>query len=139
VPLWKQTSAMLTQWLRRLGPDPDGPLFPNARGHPLSRSGIEDRLAVAARIATASCPSLLGKATSPHTIRHTTAMHLLQSGVDLTVIALWLGHESPETTHQYVEADLRMKEEVLAKATGVPTGAARYQPKGKLLEFLDSL
>jgi integrase/recombinase XerD len=139
VPLWKQTSALLTQWQKRLGPDPGGPLFPNARGHPLSRSGIEERLAVAVRLATASCPSLRGKATSPHTIRHTTAMHLLQSGVDLTVIALWLGHESPETTHQYVEADLRMKEEVLTKATGVPAGTARYQPKGKLLEFLDSL
>src|SRR5262249_60343053 len=101
--------------------------------------GLRGRLAVAVRLATAACPSLRGKASSPHTIRHTTAMHLLQSGVDLTVIALWLGHESPETTHQYVEADLRMKEEVLAKATGVPTGAARYQPTGKLLEFLDSL
>jgi site-specific recombinase XerD len=139
VPLWKQTSALLTQWLKRLGPDPGGPLFPNARSHPLSRSGIEERLAVAARLAMASCPSLRGKAVSPHTMRHTTAMHLLQSGVDLTVIALWLGHESPETTHQYVEADLRMKEEVLTKATGVPTGKARYQPKGKLLEFLDNL
>jgi len=122
-----------------MGPEPGGPLFPNARSLPLSRSGIEDRLAAAVRIATASCPSLRGKTISPHTVRHTTAMHLLQSGVDLTVIALWLGHESPETTHQYVEADLRMKEEVLGKATGVSTGTARYQPKGKLLEFLDSL
>jgi site-specific recombinase XerD len=139
VPLWKQTSALLTQWLKRLSPEQDGPLFPNARGQPLSRSGIEDRLAVAVRIAAGSCPGLQGKSTSPHTIRHTTAMHLLQSGVDLTVIALWLGHESPETTHQYVEADLRLKEEVLKKATGVPTGTARYQPKGKLLEFLDNL
>jgi integrase/recombinase XerD len=139
VPLWKQTSVLLTQWLKRLDPDPGDPLFPNACGHPLSRSGIAERLAVAARIATASCPSLRRKATSPHTIRHTTAMHLLQSGVDVTVIALWLGHESLETTHQYVEADLRMKEEVLTKATGVPMGRSRYQLKGKLLEFLDSL
>jgi site-specific recombinase XerD len=139
VPLWKQTSETLTQWLKRLNPEPDGPLFPNARGHPLSRSGIEERLAVAVRKATASCPSVRGKSISPHTIRHTTAMHLLQSGVDLTVIALWLGHESPETTHQYVEADLRMKEEALTKAKGVPTEKTRYQPKGKLLEFLDSL
>ena len=66
-------------------------------------------------------------------------MHLLQSGVDLTVIALWLGHESPETTHQYVEADLKMKEEVLTKAKGLPSQPARFQPKGKLLEFLDNL
>ena len=66
-------------------------------------------------------------------------MHLLQSGVDLTVIALWLGHESPETTHQYVEADLKMKEEVLTKVKGLPVQPARFQAKGKLLEFLDSL
>jgi integrase/recombinase XerD len=139
VPLWKQTSATLTQWLKRLGPEPASPLFPNARGQPLSRSGIEDRLTVAVRIASVSCPSLRGKTISPHTIRHTTAMHLLQSGVDITVIALWLGHESPETTHQYVEADVKMKEEVLRNATGVPTGSTRYRPKGKLLEFLDNL
>src|SRR5262249_12991153 len=101
--------------------------------------GLRGRLAVAVRLATAACPSLRGKATSPHTIRHTTAMHLLQSGVDLTVIALWLGHESPETAHQYVEADLRLKEEVLTKASAVPTGTARYQPKDRLLEFLAGL
>jgi len=72
-------------------------------------------------------------------LRHTTAMHLLQSGVDLTVIALWLGHESPETTHQYVEADLQMKEEVLTKVKDMTAGQGRYQPKEKLLEFLDGL
>ncbi len=86
-----------------------------------------------------SCPSLRNKSVSPHTIRHTTAMHLLQSGVDVTVIALWLGHESPETTHQYVEADLKMKEEVLTQVKGLPAQPARFQAKGKLLEFLDGL
>jgi site-specific recombinase XerD len=113
VPLWKQTAAALAAWSRRLDDRPDGPLFPNARGGPLSRSGFEDRLALAVETAAESCPGLRSKSVSPHTIRHTTAMHLLQSGVDLTVIALWLGHESPESTHQYVEADLKMKEEVL--------------------------
>jgi site-specific recombinase XerD len=139
VPLWKQTAATLTQWSRRLTPGPDVPLFPNARGQPLSRSGVEDRLAVAVGKAAQSCPSLRGKPVSPHTIRHTTAMHLLQGGVDLTVIALWLGHESPETTHQYVEADLKMKEEVLTKTKEISPAPARFQPKGKLLEFLDNL
>jgi site-specific recombinase XerD len=139
VPLWKQTAGALSEWLKRLPPASDGPLFPNARGRALSRSGVEDRLAVAVGKASETCPSLRGKVVSPHTIRHTTAMHLLQSGVDLTVIALWLGHESPETTHQYVEADLKMKEEVLAKVAGVPVEASRYRPKGKLLEFLDNL
>lgn len=139
VPLWKKTAATLADWSRRLEDRTDGPLFPNARGGPLSRSGFEDRLALAVGKAAVSCPSLRDKSVSPHTIRHTTAMHLLQSGVDLTVIALWLGHESPETTHQYVEADLKMKEEVLTKAKGLSPGATRYKPKGKLLEFLDNL
>jgi site-specific recombinase XerD len=139
VPLWKQTAAAVNRWLKQLGPPPSDPLFPNTRGQSLSRSGVEDRLAVAVAKAAESCPSLRNKAVSPHTIRHTTAMHLLQSGVDVTVIALWLGHESPETTHQYVEADLKMKEEVLTKVKGLPSQAARFQAKGKLLEFLDSL
>jgi site-specific recombinase XerD len=139
VPLWKETSATLVRWLKQLEPDTAGPLFPNARGRPLSRSGVEDRLHLAVQKASMSCPNLRGKPVSPHTLRHTTAMHLLQAGVDVTVIALWLGHESPETTHQYVEADLRMKEEVLTKSKGVPIPISRYQPKGKLLDFLDGL
>jgi integrase/recombinase XerD len=139
VPLWKQTATALTQWMKRLPASENGPLFPNAQGRPLSRSGVEQRLAVAVKKASESCPSLRGKAVSPHTIRHTTAMHLLQSGVDLTVIALWLGHEKLETTHAYVEADMKMKEEVLTKAEGMPVGASRYKPKPKLLEFLDKL
>ena len=94
---------------------------------------------VAVKKASESCPSLRRKNVSPHTIRHTTAMHLLQAGVDLTVIALWLGHESPQTTHQYVEADLKMKEEALTKAEGVPLEQSRYKPQPALLEFLDNL
>ena len=139
VPLWKQTAAALSQWQKRLGPPPSDSLFPNVRGQSLSRSGVEDRLALAVGRAAESCPSLRDKSVSPHTIRHTTAMHLLQSGVDITVIALWLGHESPETTHQYVEADLKLKEEVLTKVKGLPVKPSRFQPKGKLLDFLDSL
>jgi site-specific recombinase XerD len=139
VPLWKQTAATLTRWSKGLAAGSEGPLFPNARGQPLSRSGVEDRLAIAVNKAARLCPSLRDKQVSPHTIRHTTAMHLLQAGVDLTVIALWLGHESPETTHQYVEADLKMKEEVLTKTKEISPTPARFQPKGKLLEFLDNL
>jgi integrase/recombinase XerD len=139
VPLWKQTAAALTRWLKRLDAPEDSPLFPNARGASLSRSGVEDRLALAVGKASEVCPSLRDKAVSPHTIRHTTAMHLLQSGVDVTVIALWLGHESPETTHQYIEADLQMKEEVLMKTKGLSGGTSSFKPKPKLLEFLDNL
>jgi integrase/recombinase XerD len=139
VPLWKKTGSTLAAWSKRLDDRTDGPLFPNARGGMLSRSGFEDRLALAVKKAAETCPGLRSKSVSPHTIRHTTAMHLLQSGVDLTVIALWLGHESPETTHQYVEADLKMKEEVLTKAKGLSPEPTIYRPKGKLLEFLDNL
>jgi integrase/recombinase XerD len=139
VPLWKQTATELTRWSKQLDPDPNGPLFPNSRGQALHRSGVERRLALAVRHATVSCPSLREKCVSPHTIRHTTAMHLLQSGVDLTVIALWLGHESPETTHQYVEADIQMKEAALGKMKDMSPGTATFRPKGKLLEFLDNL
>jgi integrase/recombinase XerD len=139
VPLWKQTAVALSEWTKRLPLSLEGPLFPNSRGRPLSRSGVEDRLEAAIKKARASCPSLRNKNVSPHTIRHTTAMHLLQSGVDVTVIALWLGHENPQTTHQYVEADLKMKEEVLTKAEGVPVEESRYKPKPSLLEFLDNL
>jgi integrase/recombinase XerD len=139
VPLWKQTAAELARWSKELDPNPEGPLFPNARGRQMDRSGVESRLALAVSRAAESCPSLRDKAVSPHTIRHTTAMHLLQSGVDVTVIALWLGHESPETTHQYVEADLEMKEAVLTKTKGLSPGRTTFRAKGKLLEFLDSL
>jgi integrase/recombinase XerD len=139
VPLWKQTATALAQWVKRLSSTPDDPLFPNAHGQSLSRSGVENRLAVAVRRAAESCPSLRDKSISPHTIRHTTAMHLLQSGVDVTVIALWLGHESPETTHQYIEADLKLKEEVLTKMKGLPAQSSRFQPKARLLTFLDAL
>jgi site-specific recombinase XerD len=82
---------------------------------------------------------LSDKAISPHTLRHTTAMHLLQAGVEITVIALWLGHESPETTHQYVEADLAMKERVLGKLEEVPDRKGRYRAKEDLLQFLEGL
>ena len=85
------------------------------------------------------CPSLKQKRVSPHTIRHTTAMHLLQSGVDLSVIALWLGHESPTTTHMYMEADLAMKEHALATLQEPTAKRYRYHPSDKLLQFLDTL
>ena len=140
VPLWKQTAAALAAWSKRLDDRTGRPAVPErprraAEPVRVSRTGWPSPSSKAAE----ACPGLRGKSVSPHTIRHTTAMHLLQSGVDLTVIALWLGHESPETTHQYVEADLKMKEEVLTKAKGLSPGPTPYRPKGKLLEFLDNL
>lgn len=139
VPLWKSTAAALRGWLPRVSHRPDAPVFPNRHGLTLSRSGIEDRLRAAVRIAAARVPKLKGRRISPHTLRHTTAMHLLQSGVDITVIALWLGHESPATTHLYLEADLSMKERALRTLQPPPTKPARYRANDRVLAFLDTL
>jgi site-specific recombinase XerD len=139
IPLWPSTAARLQEWLPRIGREPGSPLFPNAHGGRLSRSGVEDRLREAVRIAGAHCPTLKGRRISPHTLRHTTAMHLLQSGVDITVIALWLGHEGTETTHQYVEANLAMKEKALSRIEEMPSPPLRYRADDELLRFLDGL
>ena len=114
VPLWRQTAKLLRIWLRQLNGTPESPLLPNARGNPMTRSGIAHRLQVAVKQAAATHPSLRSMRISPHLIRHTTAMHLLQSGVDLSVIAMWLGHETTQTTHQYLDADLELKKRALA-------------------------
>jgi site-specific recombinase XerD len=139
VPLWKQTAKRLKEWLRQLDGNPQSPLFANARGNQLSRAGVENRLRKLVLAATARCRSLAKRQVSPHTLRHTTAMHLLESGVEMTVIALWLGHESTTTTHQYVEASLAMKEKALAKLKEVPTKRNRFQPSDSLLRFLNTL
>lgn len=139
VPLWKSTAKGLRAWMTQIGSAPDAPVFPNRDGRPLSRSGVEKRLRNAVRTATKRCATLRAKRLSPHTFRHTTAMHLLQAGVDITVIALWLGHESTETTHQYVEANLAMKDRALSKVEEVPLKRIRYQASEKLLQFLDEL
>ncbi|MGH3907951.1 MAG: site-specific integrase, partial [Pseudonocardiaceae bacterium] len=113
IPLWKNTATQLRAWLDKISPAPETPVFPNRAGAPLTRSGVRDRLNRAVAIAQQRCPSLHDQHVSPHTLRHTTAMHLLQSGTDLAVIALWLGHSSPAITHQYLEANLATKEAVL--------------------------
>ncbi len=139
VPLWKTTAVLLNDWLKEIPMDPQTPLFPNRFGRAMSRSGVEDRLEEAVVVAARRFPSLLEKNVSPHTLRHTTAMHLLQSGVDITVIALWLGHESPETTHQYVEADMALKQRALDSLEELPAQKGTFQPGPELLTFLDGL
>lgn len=138
-PLWRSTARLIGSWLDRTSREPGAPLFSNRHGRPLSRSGVEQRLHAAVATAQERCPSLRGQQISPHTLRHTTAMHLLQSGVDLTVIALWLGHESPATTHRYLEADLEMKERALQALQEPPSRKLRFRASDKLLAFLDSL
>lgn len=139
VPLWKTTATQLQAWMRRIDSDPHTPIFPNRAGARLSRSGVESRLAAALTIASKRCPSLAGRRISPHTLRHTTAMHLLQSGVDITVIAMWLGHEDPSTTHLYVEADLAMKEAALRRVTDPTPKPLRFHASDRLLAFLEAL
>lgn len=139
VPLWKDTAKQLRGWLTRIDHRPEAPVFPNRAGKPLTRSGVEQRLRVAIRTAATRCPSLAGRRISPHTLRHTTAMHLLQSGVDITVIALWLGHQDTATTHLYVEADLAMKEAALRRLDHPSLKHVRYRAPDRLLAFLEAL
>jgi integrase/recombinase XerD len=138
-PLRRDTVRLLEQWLRECRGGDDQPLFPSMRGDRLSRDALEHIVRRHAQIASASCPSLRTKRVSPHILRHSTAMDLLQHGVDQTVIALWLGHESVETTQIYIHADLRMKEKALARVATPETRPGRYRPDDKLLAFLEAL
>ena len=139
VPLWPRTARALKAWLNAWSGPSESPVFPNARGGPLSRDGVDYILRGAVQEAKAACPSLATKRVSSHLIRHTTAMHLLQSGVDIAVIALWLGHETIETTHGYLEADLKLKEQALGKVAQAGKGFQRFRAEDPLLAFLASL
>ena len=140
IPLWKSTAVEIRAWLR-LNPVLRGEaaLLPNRDGQAMCRSNVTQRLSLAVARATAEQPSLATKRVSPHTLRHTSAMHLLQSGVPFNVIALWLGHESTTTTHRYVEADLAMKEKALARLEAPETKMGRYKAPDSLLRFLQTL
>lgn len=138
-PLTKQTVAVMKAWLQERGGSKSDVVFPNARGTQLSPDGVQYLLAKHVAQARKTCPSLKEKRVSPHVLRHTAAMELLQSGVDHSVIALWLGHESPETTHIYLQADLALKEKILEKTKPLNVKASRYRPSDKLLQFLNSL
>ncbi len=139
VPLWKNTARLVRYWLKRVQKSGADPVFPNRRGQPLTRSGVEKRLRAIVERASPKCPSLIGRRISPHTLRHTTAMHMLQAGVDVTSLALWLGHESPTTTHGYVQSDLAMKEKALRKLEPPSQRTRRFRVNDSLLAFLDKL
>ena len=140
VPLWKTTVKELRAWLR-CNPSFHGgaALLPNRGGSAMTRSNVAKRLEVAVARAAKHHHGLDKKHISPHTIRHTTAMHLLQSGVAFNVIALWLGHETPITTHRYVEANLAMKEKALARLEAPVTKMHRYRARDSLMRFLEAL
>ena len=140
VPLWKTTVLEIRAWLR-LNPTLRGQaaLLPSRDGRAMSRSNVAQRLELAVTRATTEQPGIIKKQVSPHTLRHTTAMHLLQSGVSFNVIALWLGHESTTTTHRYVEADLAMKEKALARLEAPDIRMRRFQAPDSLMRFLQTL
>lgn len=138
-PLTTQTVAALRAWLKeRRGQDED-PLFPTRQGQPLSRDAVRKLVTKHARKAARPCPSIGAKSVSPHTLRHSAAMSLLQAGVDTTVIALWLGHEQIDTTAIYLHADLTIKERALARTAPANAIPGRYQPSDAVLAFLDGL
>ena len=138
-PLAKPTQAVLTAWLREQQRGTGQVLFPNAKGERLSVHGVQYVLNKHRLTASRACPSLCQKRVTVHRLRHTTAMDLLQSGVRRSVIALWLGHESVETTQIYLDASLAMKEQALAKTTPLQGRPGRYQPGDRLLAFLNGL
>ena len=138
-PLTSQTVAVLREWMQERGGQGDQPLFPTSRGRALSRDAIALLVAKHAITASRRCPTLTNKKVSPHVLRHTAAMNLLHAGVDSTVIALWLGHESVEATQIYLHADMAIKERALARTTPPDTAPGRYRPPDRLLAFLEAL
>lgn len=138
-PLRRDTAKLLEQWLKERRGDGHQPLFPTMRGGKLSRDALEHLVRRHVLAASASCPTLTAKRVSPHTLRHSTAMELLHHGVDQSVIALWLGHESVETTQIYIHADLRLKEKALSRMATPTANPCRYRPDDKLLAFLEAL
>ncbi len=133
-PLRRDAAAALRTWLRERRGEEDDPVFPSLRGGPLGRDGIEKLVDKHSQRA-----SLGHKKVTPHVLRHTAAVELLRGGVDRAIIALWLGHESVETTQMYLDADLTLKERALARTAPVPAATRRYRPSDALLAFLTSL
>jgi site-specific recombinase XerD len=138
-PLTRQTVSVLRAWLAEHSGLPHEPVFPSRRGAVLSRDAVERLVAKYAQTASEKCTSLQKKRATPHVLRHTAAVTLLQAGNDRAVIALWLGHESIETTQMYLDADLTMKERALARTAPLRAGPGRYRPDDSLLAFLSEL
>lgn len=138
-PLRKDARSTLDAWLRERRGQPTDPIFPSSRGGPLSRDAVERLVSKHAATAQRTCTSLGRKKVTPHSLRHSAAMDLLQHGVDRAVIALWLGHERVETTQIYLHADMRLKEAALSRTMPVSTQPLRYRPADSLLAFLESL
>lgn len=138
-PLAPGTVSTLRAWLAERAGTPDDPLFTTIRGGPMSSDALQQRLAAHATAASRSCPTLPSKHVTPHVLRHSAAMSLLHAGTDITVIALWLGHESVTTTQIYLQADMALKQQALDRTAPPATPPGRYQPPDQLLAFLEAL
>ena len=138
-PLLAPTGAVLRRWLTERHGAPADPLFPTSTGRRLSRDAVERRIACYAVKASNSCPSLRSKHVTAHTLRHTAAMQLLEAGNDITVIALWLGHEQASTADIHIHADMSHKERAIARIQPPGTKPGRYHPADSLLAFLEAL
>jgi site-specific recombinase XerD len=138
-PLRKDVVLAVKGWLRERDGRPEDPVFPSIRGGFLSRDAVERLVDKHTRTAQTKCPSLIRKKVTPHVLRHTAAMELLKHGVDRSVIALWLGHESVETTQMYIHADMRLKEQALSRTTLLGVKPERFNPNENLLAFLEGL
>lgn len=138
-PLTRPVADTVRAWMHELAGQPTDPLFPTRRGRPLSTDAVALLLTKHTAAANLTCPTLHGKAVTPHVLRHTAAMRLLHAGVDTSTIALWLGHERIETTQIYLHADQTIKERALARTTPINTVPGRYRPRDTLLVFLEQL
>ena len=138
-PLRSDVVSQLSTWLKEVSSDPATPVFPTAMGKPMSSDALQRLVVRHIETAAQTCPSLQRKKVTPHTLRHTSAMNLLRRGVDITVIALWLGHESIETTQMYLHADMAIKEKALGRTTKTHLAPKRYRPTDQLIAFLESL
>ena len=138
-PLTPATVTTLRAWLAENAGTPRDPLFTTIRGGPMSRDALQQRLNLYATAAGKNCPALTSKNVTPHVLRHSAAMALLHAGVDITVIALWLGHESVTTTQIYLQADMALKQQALDRTTPPASVPGRYKPPDQLLAFLEAL
>jgi site-specific recombinase XerD len=139
VTLTGETVAVIRAWLKERCGQPHEPVFPTRQGRMLSRYTVGAIIGKHSAAAAARCPTLTTKHVTPHTLRHTNAMLLRASGVDIATIALWLGHETTQTTHIYEHADPRLKEQAIARTAPLGTKPGRYRPSDTLLTFLESL
>ncbi len=138
-PFRRETVLVMKNWLKERCGSGHDPLFPTLRGNKMSRDALEHLVKRHIKTASKSCPSLIGKRISPHVLRHSTAMDLLHHGIDQAVIALWLGHESIETTQVYIHADMELKEKALEKMSPPSIKPGRFKPNDELLSFLENL